>query len=783
MPGVSRSRATEKRAATLGVEFKKRLKKNKFVDERFGAGDETMTAEDKMMRRFTLERQKHHSKHSAFNLDDTEEFLTHKGQNIDEIEEFGDVYHSDSDDDVKGGDNTTGLHFGGFLEKGKGTDVHKSGKDVMDEIVAKSKMLKAERQKDKEESTEVTDLLDKDWTALQALMGPSLHPSRQTERDDYDTTVKELVFEAKAKPTDRMKSEEELAKETRDRLEDLEKKRLQRMKVEGDKDKETSADALLTLKSKAKVEKVMISYDAEGKMQEPEGFDEALQVLREGIAQRKEEESSECESGDEDDEEEGEEEEESDDEEDEEDQTLDNVPQFSVNHDVEGEDGNCLFDEVTEESDNITKIDNVPFLLEVPEHINDFTALVTDKDDDTIVSIIKRIIASNHPTLKEENKAQIAGFYVILLKYLVQRFKARTLSALLLDSSCTALFSVTKHVSTELYNHLYAVVLELKERVTKNTGKNLSAVITPRLLVYFYMISKIYPTTDYKHAIVSPVLLSISWAMSSCSVRKIADIKIGLFLSGLLLEYSVIAKKYNAEMVYWLTQVMTSVTTNSKVHEYVTNFKIKQQDFIIDDDQSSVAPKPLRLMEIYSSEKSERIPVLFTLLKTCHRTMKMYFNYTAFDSVFRTLHSRITMIPLDNYHKDFTSLTTLISSDYERFSNKLMPFLRYENQKPRSIKMLEPKFDMVFIDKRGASSGPNKEENEHKELKKKLKSEMKGAIREIKKDNKFISRMKHKDQAKKDKTRKRKVGEIMGFLSKEQGEANDLKYQKKRDGK
>ena len=31
----------------------------------------------------------------------------------------------------------------------------------------------------------------------------------------------------------------------------------------------------------------MISYDKDGKMLEPEGFDEALQVLREGIAQRK----------------------------------------------------------------------------------------------------------------------------------------------------------------------------------------------------------------------------------------------------------------------------------------------------------------------------------------------------------------------------------------------------------------------------------------------------------------------------------------------------------------
>ena len=71
-----------------------------------------------------------------------------------------------------------------------------------------------------------------------------------------------------------------------------------------------------------------------------------------------------------------------------------------------------------------------------------------------------------------------------------------------------------------------------------------------------------------------------------------------------------------------------------------------------------------------------------------------------------------------------------------------------------------------------------KDETSH--LKKKIKSEMKGAVREIRKDSKFINRLKHKDQSDSDKARKRKVNEIMGFLSKEQGEANDLKYRKKR---
>lgn len=83
------------RSQTLGVEYKKRLKKNAFVDERFGAEDALMSAEDKMMARFAVERQKHHSK-QRFNLE--EDVLTHKGQSLDNIEDFDDIYSSEDED-------------------------------------------------------------------------------------------------------------------------------------------------------------------------------------------------------------------------------------------------------------------------------------------------------------------------------------------------------------------------------------------------------------------------------------------------------------------------------------------------------------------------------------------------------------------------------------------------------------------------------------------------------------------------------------------------------------
>ena len=60
-----------------------------FVDKRIGEKDNDLSAEDKMIARFTMERMKNSGKKSKFHLGD-EENLTHYGQSISEIEQFED---------------------------------------------------------------------------------------------------------------------------------------------------------------------------------------------------------------------------------------------------------------------------------------------------------------------------------------------------------------------------------------------------------------------------------------------------------------------------------------------------------------------------------------------------------------------------------------------------------------------------------------------------------------------------------------------------------------------
>lgn len=69
----------------------------------------------------------------------------------------------------------------------------------------------------------------------------------------------------------------------------------------------------------------------------------------------------------------------------------------------------------------------------------------------------------------------------------------------------------------------------------------------------------------------------------------------------------------------------------------------------------------------------------------------------------------------------------------------------------------------------------SKEKAEHEKLVHKVKREMKGAIREVRRDAAFIAKVQIQEQIKSDVERKRKVKEIYGDGAAQQGELNQLK--------
>jgi nucleolar protein 14 len=257
---LARSEAFQNRKKTLLVEHQMSNKSNIFVDRRF-AEDEDIPEEDKILMRFQRERMAKAKRGSLFNVDDDEvEQLTHGGKALGELSKFDDIGGdiSDSDEDNLGRETVRDYHFGGgFVPADRGGDEEggderrKTKKEIMEEIIAKSKMYKAEKRREKVERDEMLEQLNSDYNDISQILASNIRPTKakgddtpqkkgeerkdkgkeekEEPLDDFDALARELATEMRAHATQRLKTPEEVAQEESDRLVKAEKQRLRRM--------------------------------------------------------------------------------------------------------------------------------------------------------------------------------------------------------------------------------------------------------------------------------------------------------------------------------------------------------------------------------------------------------------------------------------------------------------------------------------------------------------------------------------------------------------------------
>jgi len=166
--------------------------------------------------------------------------LTHRGQTLADIEKFDDPRsESDDDDEIRLGKSfVSDAHFGGgVLKKGDESEEAKQNREsLIDNLIFESKKRKEERQKEKEETDDLTDKLDSEFKDVLDVMASIKNPKKsdappvKLPDSAYDILVRELKFEPRAQPADKLKSADEIARIEKEKLEKLEADRLKRMK-------------------------------------------------------------------------------------------------------------------------------------------------------------------------------------------------------------------------------------------------------------------------------------------------------------------------------------------------------------------------------------------------------------------------------------------------------------------------------------------------------------------------------------------------------------------------
>lgn len=235
-PGISKAKGTAVRAKSIIPELNRRGRQGEFIDRRFAQRDSNISSEEKMLQRFTRERLRKNKKKSAYNLNEADEdyssslTLTHRGRRLDEDGAIFDSDISGSDlDSGNDGELDAVNNFGGSNQDGT-----KSKSEIMQEVIAKSKLHRYERQKVKEENAALCADLDEEFNSIVGSLMARSEEAKQSaapagKEDDYYESIKQMAFDKRAKPSDRTKTDEELKKEAAEMTERIKTEKAKRM--------------------------------------------------------------------------------------------------------------------------------------------------------------------------------------------------------------------------------------------------------------------------------------------------------------------------------------------------------------------------------------------------------------------------------------------------------------------------------------------------------------------------------------------------------------------------
>eukprot|EP00250_Pteridium_aquilinum_P014439 c21988_g1_i1 orf=84-2915(+) len=835
--GLSRSAAIDKRKKTILQEFKSRGKANVFLDHRFGEKDEGLAEEDKAILRFQRERQAQWQKRSKFMLPDEDEeaILTHGGTALSNLEDDLFVDDDEDEDEELEEELVRDFHFGGDSANEHvraGDDQNekkpKSKKEIMEEIIAKSKLYKAQKAKEKEEDAELKDQLDKQFSelaqsqALISLVRPKKFTAvkatidvtdagNQEKADDFDKLVKEMGMEMRAHASDRLKTDEEIAEEEKARLEELEEKRKKRMLDEEFSEDSGSEEADHTrLSRKTKRQRLEISGDDLGENflidddHPKKGWVDEVLARKEdeeedSSSEEDEEMSSNSGSGEDDgdlspsDREISEEGvlhddawEESDD--DKQTSSLRTMQEHSL---VQGVEGKALNTEAQVDTANEFKHPHsesqIPFVIEAPKRLEDLKSLVDGRSISDLLVVIQRIRTCNSIRLAAENRKKMQVFYGILLQYFASVGGGKVPALDRLNALVKPLIEMSSETP-----YFAAVcgrewIIRMREQFIeklRNPGVD-GPWPSRRNLALLRLWSLTFPPSDFRHVVLTPCTLLMAEYLMRCPVKFSRDLAVGTFICALLLSIMRPTRRLCPEGLSFLYAALISALSKKMISSKRVKFSgcgsfmlelVASQPWLcLQSDCSTLSSIEEMDFDYVMTEDKDasyfdsdgyRLLVISCVLGTLEGFSHIYEDISCYPELFDPFVAVLQNLAVNRFFPQamHASITRLLGQIRENIIKTEM--LR----QPLRMRAKKPapikQFNPKFEENfvQGRNYDPDRERAEGKKLQRLIKQEAKGAARELRKDNYFLQAEKAKEKALADEQREEKYRKAMAFL-------------------
>ncbi|PFH50129.1 hypothetical protein AMATHDRAFT_61585 [Amanita thiersii Skay4041] len=731
-PTKSKQAGLEQRKKTLLREYEQRNRAGGILDRRFGEDNPTMSLEEKMLERFMRERQRT-SRGAAFALEDGEE-LTHYGQSLSAMDDFDNAGLGLDDEDDLTDDGQDFLQVADFDDNGsrlrreeqedEGSDasstiVPKSKAEVMTEVIAKSKEHKLLRQMERERGDHIRLKLDQDFDSL-----------------------RELLYSAPPIPANDVSS---------DNVHSTEKSTHQQNVISSSSVPNPEDQLLVASEDKDYDQRVReLAFDKRSKPKDRTKTKEELEVeAKEALdkAERKRlrrmEGLSESES--------------------------ESEGRGRLKRKRGGDDLDDDFDSGGDEFDGIG------------------AGLTAVEEEDIAM---------------EDNKPTFQAPSVAIIDHILHITAPPTPRIGRLSSFLPQLVALTKAHPTQTAEYIVKKLILMQKNLSHGLSQgqlNLQARTWPGLpeLSLLRVIAVLWPTSDLTHVVVSPARILMGSYLGLCRVRSLTDIASGLFLCTLFLHYEVLSKRFVPEVINFLINTVLHLAP----HGYKTSSSLpgtfaspdfgsnQYPDLTLNtkSGKGRIPTKPnlLALLSLEEPNEQAKADLLGLALDLLNRFADMYKGLEGFIELFEPILEIIQNIKTRRLAEEFQSRIHSLKNTL----NRLLKFARHSRQplqlqshKPIPIPTYIPKFETstsLFMKRKD----PDHDRNEAAKLRSQFKQERKGAIRELRKDARFLAGVQLEKQKEKDRAYNERMKRVFGSLEGERAEEKAMMREKVKEKK
>lgn len=546
---------------------------NKFVDKRIGEHDPAVSDTDRYLLRLQRERSNRHKRAARFNLEDHDDYGDADGEDgsdnyngLDLEDPITGQYRPDNPDDhlddvdVEDGDELftrkkPHLSDGGADDEHDGSeqeeDRPKSKQEVMHDLIQKSKFYKEEKKQEKHHITvetlrldtglqDIMELLNKAESDFDAASKKSLFdrpPPPAAPKDDdkafqYEAAYNLLAQEKRARPTQRLLTDEERAERERERLIELERLRKQRMS---------------SLDDSAPVDEMDDERDTEhiGADDITDSFaladdiDSDLNGGDEGVDDTNGEKFSDIRTDL---------------------NTLEQSPYSAT----------TFWETYSEEqvSACVEEVGEIPFVFEkCPATVSDLAELFKNTTISQRTDILDRLQKCFAISLDPgRNRTKLQRLTECLL-FWVER---------LCEVSEELLPNAVKEMDA-LLPHIHALGTPFEQVVSTWAGSkitesaaNLKDATTPLSsswtvsdVLVFRCISRLFPSSDLRHGVMTPLALLLSEALSSARIYRLVDVAHGVFVAYVLMDVLGARKGFSPELIQFICDVLGALSNDA----------------------------------------------------------------------------------------------------------------------------------------------------------------------------------------------------------------------------